>query len=71
MKPSLFLSENNVARWNAMFAEGRNRASEHMPPQKYHSFTDDNKLGGGKDGYSIKATHRYNEYFDMVEEARK
>lgn len=68
---TLLVLENNVARWNAMFTEGTNRASDKMPPQKYQSFVDDSKNGGGKDGYSTQATRRYNEYFDMVEEARK
>jgi hypothetical protein len=54
-----------------MFTEGTNRASDNMPPQKYQSYVDDSKSGGGKDGYSTQATRRYNEYFDMVEEARK
>jgi len=68
---TLLVLENNVARWNAMFSEGTNKASNKMPPQKYQIVKDDNASGGGKDGYSTQATRRYNEYFDMVEAMRR
>jgi hypothetical protein len=67
---TLLVLENNVARWNAMFSDGTNRASDNMPPQKYQSYLDDGNNGGGKDGYSTQATRRYNEYFDKVQEQR-
>ena len=54
---TLLVLENNVARWNAIFSEGTNRASDNMPPQKYQSYLDDGDNGGGKDGYSTQATH--------------
>ena len=54
-----------------MFTKGTNRASNNLPPQKYQSFTDDSKNGGGEDGYSTQATCHYTEYFDMIGEARK
>lgn len=68
---TLLVLENNVARWNAMFSEGTNKASNDMPPQKYQIVKDDNASGGGKDGYSTQATRRYNEYFDLIEEKRR
>lgn len=68
---TLLTLENNVARWNAMFTEGTNRANDNTPPQKFQSYLDDGKSIGGKDGYSTQATCRYNDYFDQVEETRK
>jgi len=68
---TLLVLENNVARWNAMFSEGTNKASHNMPPQKYQIVKDDNTSGGGKDGYSTQATRRYNDYFDLVEMKRR
>jgi hypothetical protein len=70
---TLLVLENNVARWNAMFSEGTNKAYDNMPPQKYCLVKDDDHGSGhgGKDGYSTQATKRYNHYFDLIEGQRK
>jgi hypothetical protein len=70
---ALLVLENNVARWNAMFSEGTNKAYDNMPPQKYHLVRDDiaGCHGGNKDGYSTQAIKRYNDYYDLVEGKRK
>jgi hypothetical protein len=78
---TLLLLENNVARWNAMFAAGKNKADETMPSQKFQAVNEQEQetsngqqqrtSGRVKDGYSLKAASRYVEYFDYVEEARK
>lgn len=64
---TLLLLENNVARWNAMYAEGKNKSDDNMPPQKFQIID----RNGGKDGYSLKAARRYNEYYKYVDGARK
>jgi hypothetical protein len=64
---TLLLLENNVARWNAMFLEGKNRSDDNMPPQKFQVFD----KNGGKDGYGLRAARRYNEYYRSVDSARK
>jgi hypothetical protein len=70
---TLLVLENNVARWNAMFSEGTNKAFNNMPPQKYHVVKDDDIIGshGGKDGYSTQAIIRYNDYYGLIETKRK
>lgn len=69
---TLLLLENNVARWNVMFAAGKNKSDYSMPSQKFNSVCgqQQNNGGGVKDGYSFKAATRYMEYFDYVERAR-
>lgn len=68
---TLLLLENNIARWNAMFAANTNKADDTMPTQKFQAMPNDQQQSGGaKDGYSLKAAKRYMEYFDYVEEAR-
>jgi hypothetical protein len=67
---TLFLLENNVARWNVMFLEGTKKSDNRMPPQKFQSLvTTGEKVG--KDGYGLQAIIRYNEYYDSIEAARK
>jgi hypothetical protein len=75
---TLLLLENNVARWNAMFAAGKNKADDTMPSQKFqtvneaeHNPKSQQTSCGVKDGYGLKAASRYMEYFDYVEDARK
>ena len=67
---TLFLLENNVARWEVMFENGTTKSDESMPTQKYQATggADDNK--NGKDGYGVQAALRYNEYYKYVSEAR-
>ena len=78
---TLLLLENNVARWNAMFAAGKNKSDDSMPLQKFQPVNEQpisgvKKTNNGKkqksvkDGYSLKAAERYMEYFDYVEKAR-
>lgn len=74
---TLLLLENNVARWNAMFTAGKNKADETMPSQKFQAVVNEQQVqsygqqqSGVKDGYSMKAASRYMEYFDYVEKAR-
>lgn len=76
---TLLLLENNVARWNAMFAEGTNKSHDQMPPQKFQSAVvtrnDDKNIARknnkiGKDGYGLQAVCRYNEYYQEIEQAR-
>jgi hypothetical protein len=76
---TLLLLENNVTRWNVMFAEGTKKSDDQMPPQKFQSAVvarkDDKNIGRkddkiGKDGYGLRAVHRYNEYYRNIEQAR-
>jgi hypothetical protein len=68
---TLLLLENNVARWNAMFAAGKNKADNTMPSQKFQPVSEQQQSGGvNKDGYSLKAAARYMEYYDYIEKAR-
>jgi hypothetical protein len=69
---TLFLLENNVARWNAMFMEGTKKSDDQMPPQKFQSSTtapEDKRTG--KDGYGLQAVLRYNEYYQDIERTRR
>ena len=77
---TLLLLENNIVRWDAMYSAGITKSTEHMPPQKFHSAEEkagatktntDKSSAVGKDGYSVEAAIRYNEYYDSVEVQRR
>jgi len=75
---TLLLLENNIVRWDAMSSAGISKSTDQMPPQKFHSADEKSNIGRkdtdksvGKDGYSVEAAIRYNEYYDSVELQRR
>jgi hypothetical protein len=67
---TLFLLENNVARWEAMFERGTTKSDDSMPSQKYQAVNGGEEKNAGKDGYGLQAVLRYNEYYRYITQAR-
>jgi hypothetical protein len=66
---TLFLLENNVARWDAMFQSGTTKSNDSMPQQKYQAVNSGDEKNG-KDGYGLQAILRFNEYYRSVTKGR-